>query len=385
MKHFIVTTLLGLLSLTLLASCAVPTPTAAPVPTEAPEVDLPAVVETTSPTEALEAEKIVVTDALDRTIEFDEYPSRIMIVGKAAFMLLDAAYLFPEAPERIVGYELRSQTGLDFVKTIFPEDGEMIVIEQDSGPEQIAPVNPDLVMMKSYLKGQLGDQVEKLGIKVVYLDLETPEQINKDIQTLGQVFGNKDRADELTELYDQAKNKVTDISATISDEDKPSALLLQYSDKGGEVAFSVPPANYLQSQLVDLAGGKPVWKEIPTDGWTIVTIEQIAAWNPDTIFIVHYQGKAVEVVEALKADANWMLLDAVKNDRLFAFPLDFQSWDQPDTRWTLGLTWLAARLHPDLYPDFDLMAETKTFYQNFYGISDELITEEIVPLLKGDF
>ena len=29
--------------------------------------------------------------------------------------------------------------------------------------QQIAPLNPDLVMMKSYLKEQLGDQVEQLG------------------------------------------------------------------------------------------------------------------------------------------------------------------------------------------------------------------------------
>jgi iron complex transport system substrate-binding protein len=299
-------------------------------------------------------------------------------------MLLDAAFLFPEAPERIIGYELRSQTGLDFVQTAFPAAAGMTVLEMDSGPEQIAPLNPDLVMMKSYLKEQLGNQVEQLGIKVVYLDLETPEQINKDIQTLGQIFGNPTRADELTALYDQERTQVTDISSTVAEEEKPSVLVLQYSDKGGEIAFSVPPMNFLQYTLVEMAGGIPVWKDMPTDGWTVVSIEQIAAWNPDAVFIIHYQGKAVEVVEALKSDANWMLLDVVKNNQLFAFPLDFQSWDQPDTRWTLGLAWMAARLHPDLYPDFNLVEETKSFYANFYGLSEEVITNQVLPLLKGD-
>jgi iron complex transport system substrate-binding protein len=260
----------------------------------------------------------------------------------------------------------------------------MTVLEMDSGPEQIAPLNPDLVMMKSYLKEQLGNQVEQLGIKVVYLDLETPEQINKDIQTLGQIFGNPTRADELTALYDQERTQVTDISSTVAEEEKPSVLVLQYSDKGGEIAFSVPPMNFLQYTLVEMAGGIPVWKDMPTDGWTVVSIEQIAAWNPDAVFIIHYQGKAVEVVEALKSDANWMLLDVVKNNQLFAFPLDFQSWDQPDTRWTLGLAWMAARLHPDLYPDFNLVEETKSFYANFYGLSEEVITNLVLPLLNGD-
>lgn len=219
---------------------------------------------------------------------------------------------------------------------------------------------------------------------MVYLDLETPEQINKDIQTLGKVFGNQPRADELVALYDQSRVKVTDITSEIPEDEKPDVLVLQYSDKGGEIAFSVPPIKFLQYKLVEMAGGNPVWNDIPTDGWTVVTIEQIAVWNPDAIFIIQYQGKAIDAVEALKSNANWMLLNAVKNDQLFAFPLDFQSWDQPDTRWTLGLAWMAARLHPDLYPDYDLVAETRAFYTNFYNLSDEVITNQVLPLLKGD-
>ncbi len=384
MKRITSMAILSVVLISLLAACAAPLPTEAPVINETPATAVPEVIETAVPTTEPAMEKISVTDALGRTIEFDQLPTRIMIVGKAAFMLLDAAYLFPEAPERIIAYELRSQTGLDFVKTVYPGDGSMTVIEQDSGPEQIAPLNPDLVMMKAYLKEQLGDQVEKLGIKVVYLDLETPEQINKDIQTLGQIFGNTERANELTALFDQSKTKVTDITSEISDEEKPSTLVLMYSDKGGEVAFSFPTLNYFQTTLVEMAGGIPVWKDLPADGWTVVTIEQIAAWNPDAIFIIHYQGKAVEVVENLKSDANWKLLDAVQNDRLYAFPLDFQSWDQPDTRWTLGLSWMAAKLHPDLFPGFDVIEEAKAFYRDFYGLNDSLITDKIIPLIKGD-
>jgi len=384
MKRITSMAILSVVLISLLAACAAPLPTEAPVINETPATAVPEVIETAVPTTEPAMEKISVTDALDRTIEFDQLPTRIMIVGKAAFMLLDAAYLFPEAPERIIAYELRSQTGLDFVKTVYPGDGSMTVIEQDSGPEQIAPLNPDLVMMKAYLKEQLGDQVEKLGIKVVYLDLETPEQINKDIQTLGQIFGNTERANELTALFDQSKTKVTDITSKISDEEKPSTLVLMYSDKGGEVAFSFPTLNYFQTTMVEMAGGIPVWKDLPADGWTVVTIEQIAAWNPDAIFIIHYQGKAVEVVENLKSDANWKLLDAVQNDRLYAFPLDFQSWDQPDTRWTLGLSWMAAKLHPDLFPGFDVIEEAKAFYRDFYGLNDSLITDKIIPLIKGD-
>jgi len=80
----------------------------------------------------------------------------------------------------------------------------------------------------------------------------------------------------------------------------------------------------------------------------------------------------------------WVLLDAVKNDKLYAFPLDFQSWDQPDTRWTLGLTWMAGKIQPDLFPSINMQDEVRTFYTNFYDLSDSVITETIMPLVKGD-
>lgn len=366
----------------LLAACT-GTPTSAPAVIE---TQAPATPEPIAPSFATATpEPILVTDALDRTVEFEAYPTRILIVGKAAFMLLDAAFLFPEAPERLIGYELRSQTGLDFIKTVFPQTSTMTVLDMDAGPEQIAPLNPDLVMMKSNLKEQLGDQVELLGIKVVYLDLETPEKISKDIQTLGQVFGNKNRADQLVQLYDTAAKRITDATAALSDENKPSVLLLMYTNKGGEIAFSVPPMDYLQSRLVEMAGGRAIWKDTPTNGWTVVTTEQIAAWNPDMIMMVDYKGKALEAVNELKQNPNWQLFRAVQNGELYAFPLDFQSWDQPDTRWILGLTWMATKIQPDLFGTIKMYDEIPAFYADFYNLSKAEYNEKIQPILKGDF
>ena len=374
--------LVFLLITSLLTACTA-APTVAPAVNE---MQAPATPESPAPIGVTKApELITITDTLDRTIEFEEYPTRILIVGRAAFMLLDAAFLFPEAPERLIGYELRSQTGLDFIRTAFPQTSNLTVLDMDAGPEQIAPLNPDLVMMKSNLKEQLGDQVEQLGIKVVYLDLETPEKISRDIQTLGQVFSNKERADQLVQLYDIAASRITDVTATISEENKPSVLLLMYSDKGGEIAFSVPPMNYLQSLLVEMAGGKTVWKDSPTEGWTVVTLEQIAAWNPDIIMVIDYKGKALEAVNTLKQDANWQLFSAVQNGKLYAFPVDFQSWDQPDTRWTLGLTWMATKIQPELFSAIKMYNEIPAFYADFYNLSNAEYKEKILPILRGDF
>jgi iron complex transport system substrate-binding protein len=367
----------------LLAGCGTPTPATAPAATNVPETTTvePVVTTEAPPTEV---PVISVTDALGRTVEFEELPSRIAIVGKAAFMLLDAAFLFPEAVERITGYELRAQTGLDFINTAFPRSRTMTVLNTDATAEQIAPLNPDLVMMKSYLKDGLGAQIEEIGIKVVYLDLETPEAMANDIRTLGQVFGDSERAEQLVNLYDQAVKKITDVTSTLSDDQKPSVLMLQYSDKGGEIAFKVPPAEWIQTGIVEMAGGKPVWTDTPTDGWTVITLEQIAAWNPDVILVVDYKGKALEAITSLKQDNKWALLDAVKNGKIYAFPLDFQSWDQADTRWILGLTWTAKKLHPDLFSNISMAEEIRYFYSGFYNLSDSEINQTILSLVRGD-
>jgi iron complex transport system substrate-binding protein len=127
-----------------------------------------------------------------------------------------------------------------------------------------------------------------------------------------------------------------------------------------------------------MAGGEPVWADAnPTKGWTQVTLEQIAAWDADQIFIISYLKPAPEVVDGLQSDPNWSALRAVQEGQLYAFPADFYSWDQPDPRWILGLTWLAGKLYPDLCPSLDITAEAQNFYQTLYGL-DEASVQKIV-------
>jgi len=364
----------------MLAGCAKPVPTAAP--TEAP---MATQAPTAEPTAVPTPTPVVITDALGRTVEFAALPQRVVIAGKAGSLIADFVFMFPEAIDRLVGFIKGSQTSHDFLTEVFPIKSDVTFLETTSSAEQIAPLKPDVVLMKSYLQKSLGDPIEQLGIKVVYLDLESADTIVKDIRNLGLLFGDSAKAEEVVSLIDASVKKVTDQTSTLTEEQKPSVLMLQYSDKGGEVSFKVPPLGWLQTSLVTLAGGTPIWKDVPTDGWTLVTLEQIAAWNPQVIFIIDYKGNAVDIVKNLKSDAKWSLLDAVKNEKIFAFPLDFQSWDQPDTRWPLALTWMAMKLHPDLFSTIDFNQEIVSFYKNFYSLDDSVITGKILPLVKGDF
>jgi iron complex transport system substrate-binding protein len=141
----------------------------------------------------------------------------------------------------------------------------------------------------------------------------------------------------------------------------------------------------MQTRIVELAGGSPVWKLAnPGRGWSQVSMEQVLAWDPDVVFVTAYSLRSDEVAGRLRADANWQAVRAVKRGRFHAFPGDFYSWDQPDARWILGLAWTAARLHPDRFADLDILGLARDFYRQVFGRDQAFFDAFVAPVLRGD-
>lgn len=341
----------------------------------------PAAVETE--TQAPVDTSIKITDALGREVTLAAAPQRIVITGKGLILILDAAYMFPEAAQRIVALGKASQGTGNFISLIDPGYDQKMLLENDAGAEQIAAANPDLVILKSYLAETVGKPIEALNIPVIYLDLETPEQYTRDLAILGKVFQNEPRAQEMADFY---LNKAAAVENAVKDAaQKPSVLMLYYTEKDGAVAFNVPPMSWIQTRMVEMAGGTPAWASAnPGKGWTEVTLEQIAAWDADYIFIISYQKNSAEIAASLKTDPKWQALRAVKEEHLFGFPADVYSWDQSDARWILGLTYLAGRLHPEIFSQLDILKETQQFYQTVYGLNAEFFEGKIRPTFRGD-
>jgi len=325
---------------------------------------------------------LTVTDALGREVTLAAPPQRIVVAGKATIMIVDALYLFPEGPQRLAAVGTTAQGG-DFLPIVDPNAAAKATLGAEAGPEQIAAAGPDLVILKSYLREKLGAPVEALGIPVFYVSLETPEQYFTELRALGRILGNPARAEEVVAFYQERMERVQKRVADIPDDGKPRVLVLQHSAKGGETAYAVPPAAWMQTLLVQMAGGRPVWLDVQGSGWTVVTLEQMAAWDPDQVYVVDYFGDPVQAVEGLRADPVARNLRAVQAGQVFAFPKDTYSWDQPDTRWILGLQWLASRIHPDRFADLDILQEFTTFYRTLYRLDDSAIEGQLRPLLRG--
>ena len=83
----------------------------------------------------------------------------------------------------------------------------------------------------------------------------------------------------------------------------------------------------------------------------------------------------------MKNSTEWQELNAVKNNKLKAFPVDFYSWDQPDSRWILGLNWLAKQIHPEQFADLNIIEMTRSFFKDLYFLTDEQYETEILSRL----
>ncbi len=293
--------------------------------------------------------------------------------------------MFPTVRDRVIGIAAMQQKSADFLSILDPNLDQKQEIEMSAGPEQIAALQPDCVILKT-TNMELGESLASLGIPVVFLELETFEQYDRDLETLGQLFQEEDRAIKLRAYY---RTNVADISkyfVDMPDEELPSVLLINYSAQDGAISFNVAPTSWIQTALVETAGGVPIWKDAPLGkGWTKVGLEQIAAWDPDYIFVTSYTAPVLEAVDALKADPQWQELRAVKDFRLRPMLGDIYPYDQPDTRWALGLLWFARSLHPDYIWSLDFYEAARNFYFNMYGMDTKTYEQNIKPLLRPYF
>ncbi len=337
----------------------------------------------TPPTTGAEAGPIVIIDDTGHEERFETPPQRIVVAGRATFIVANTLLTFPEGRERMVTGESRGIQNMEFYRLVAPNLDPDTFLERDAGPEQIAAFDPDVVLMKSYVAEKLGPSLEAIGIPYVALDLETPEQFYADLRLLGTLLDDEARAEEIIAFYHEKLDRLEARRADVGE--RPRVLVISYSDKGGEVAFKVPPAGWIQTTETVMAGGEPVWaRDAQGNNWNVVGFEQIAAWQPEVVFVIAYNKDSGDIAARLRADENWQSLPAGQAGAIYGFPADYYSWDTPDPHWLLGVIWMSRMLHPQLYGDLEITAEVHEFYRTLYGMSDETIDEMIIPRLTGD-
>jgi iron complex transport system substrate-binding protein len=308
--------------------------------------------------------------------------NRLVLGGRAVIMVADAVYLFPGAGERVLAIAGADQGLGSFLSAIDPDYGKKPVLDRNAGVETYASLRPDMVVLKSAMKKSLGSGLDALGIPQLYLNLETPEDYFTDIRSLGRLFGMETRAEAVAGFY---QKKLDWLEALPRQGRVPRVLLVQASSSQ-EGTWDVPPASWMQTRLVEIAGGEALWKEAnPGSGWAAVNAEQIAAWNPEAILVVDYRRDSRIAAQTLASVPALAATRAVKEGRVVGFAQDFYSWDQPDARWILGLEWLHRVLWPEAHSSSSMLDSAREFFSFMYSMRPEVFSKTVLPRLSGDF
>ena len=168
---------------------------------------------------------------------------------------------------------------------------------------------------------------------------------------------------DIFEDYDHSVEEIKNLVSGVKE--RPSVYLC-----GSDSVLRAAAGGMYQDEMIEIAGGTPVTKDLEDTKWVDITAEQLLNYNPEYIFNVSYSEFTTDDIRdnAVLAEVN-----AVKENRLFTVPSKIEAWDYPQPSSILGIYWMTSVLHPDLLSTEDYVKKAQEFYQYWFGID---ITEE---------
>jgi iron complex transport system substrate-binding protein len=322
-----------------------PTPTAAPTPTASPS--------------------LTVVDYAGRTVTFDGPIESIA----SNYPISTEAILFLGGEDKIIGCD-GSNYANAFMTSLYPKIAQATDIGYpwNLNMEQVVALEPSVFVTAGNNK-DAADQLATLGVPTVCLSFETPEDFNNALTIIGELLGNEEEAATAVQYFTSMTQSITDQTQNLADSSKPTVMFASYGAQK-KYALQTPGEGMLQNNMIEMSGGISVSADQP-GGWNQISMEQVAAWNPDIVIVTSYASNVstTDLKNQIMSDDAWNVTNAKLDGKVYAFAQDWEAWDSPTPKWILGLCWLGTHIQPDLFASMDLTNAASSFYQNFYGIS----------------
>jgi iron complex transport system substrate-binding protein len=228
-------------------------------------------------------------------------------------------------------------------------------------PEQLAALGTQVVFVNaSYDKSQVA-QMENAGIITVAIRGLTLEDSIAAVRLMAKVLQCEDRGEEYIAECEKILALVRERTSDIPAEQRPRVMLT-----GPKSVFSVAGGEMLATSIIEKAGAQNVAADLK-GFWADVSPEQVAAWNPDVIFL----GSSLETysIDQFYNNPHLQTVKAIREKRVYTFPSNIDWWDYPAPHYVLGALWTAKTLHPDKFADVDMIKVADEFYVRFLGHS----------------
>ena len=234
--------------------------------------------------------------------------------------------------------------------------------------EQLLADDPDIVFMSN---SATYDSIVNAGLCAVRLNFVTFSDMTKCVQTTGWILGPSalTKANAYVSYFNQVYSNVTTITSQIPQNQKVSVYHCSgtsplYCDGNGTLGDS----------WITACGGINAASPI-SGNMQQVTLEQLLAWNPDVI-LIGGGANAAQIKSTILSTSQYSQLSAVKNGKVIVNPMGVFDWSRYSVEEALNLQWVAKTLYPILFANINIEAQTKYFYQTFYGytLSDAQVT-----------
>jgi iron complex transport system substrate-binding protein len=267
----------------------------------------------------------------------------------------------------------------DYIEGVYPRLAELPTPGglTEINVEAVAALNPDVVFFAHQLPEEFIKKLEAMGIPAIGISLYTADReqastlspklidpdnaytdgMEKALRLIGRVTGADKKADELWRLIVKNRAIATDRLKSVKPEDRVRVYMTNPN------MYTYGTGRYVGVAL-NRAGAHNVAEEL--GGYVQVSVEQIANWDPEVIFV---QSRYGNLLDEIRNDPSWKDIDAVKSGKLILTPEYVKPWGHPcPESMALGEIWLAKTFYPDIFKDVDVDAMVRDFYQNFYGV-----------------
>ena len=305
----------------------------------------------------------VITDSAGRQVEIPDRVERVIAAGPPA-----SALVYVLAPEKLIGWNRKPPPEelayLSPTVANLPEIGRLTGRGGTANVEVILAAKPDLIVdygsvTETYVS--LADRVQsQTGIPYLLIDgrfANTPQAL----RLLGTIFGTTERAEKLAKRMEDIFAE-TDRAVAGMPADKRPRVYLARTARGLETGNR----GSIHTEVIERAGGVNVVDAgLERGGLYNVSIEQVLAWNPDTIITLDRN-----FFDSARETPGWSATDALRNGRLLVSPKLPYGWVDapPSINRLMGLQWLARLFFPDRFGE-GVRAATREFYALFYQVT----------------
>jgi iron complex transport system substrate-binding protein len=212
-------------------------------------------------------------------------------------------------PKRLAG--IGSFTADPVYSNIAAEVKDLPKVKRDA--EAVLGLAPDLVVASKFTRQDLLDRIKGAGVPVARTNLEDSSLGNiPNILLLGYMLGAEERAirlaSEIRERIGLIKTRVYDVPAASRVRALSIAKFADTIDAAG--------SNSTEGGIITTAGAANAAAEAGIDGHKTVSIESIAAINPDVIILTQPEDSGLKFRDELYAAPALQDVPAVKNRRI---------------------------------------------------------------------